>query len=127
MRTRQVVDRLAGSAARGLLARAASRLEPSQRVWADAVQAEFDVIEPGVARLAWAVGGLRVIWLCMTSRAAAGIGHHLKLRGRGTSAGAFLRSAVLVGVIILWTVAISSKEAWVPTGCGSITQNVCGK
>ena len=48
--------------ARALLAWAAARLEPAERAWIEAIAAEMDAIEGRVAQLAWAAGGLRLLW-----------------------------------------------------------------
>jgi hypothetical protein len=56
------LDRAAGAAARALLGWAVGRLDPSRQVWIHALRAEADEIDGGWARLAWAVGGLRLVW-----------------------------------------------------------------
>jgi len=48
--------------ARAFLARAAAHLEPADRVWIEAIGAEIDAIDGRVAQLAWAAGGLRLLW-----------------------------------------------------------------
>jgi hypothetical protein len=48
--------------ARRFLAWAAAHLEPADRAWIEAIAAEMDTIDGGVAQLAWAAGGLRLLW-----------------------------------------------------------------
>jgi hypothetical protein len=62
-RTRQLLDRAAARAARALLAWSASRVDPWDRVWIDAMRGELDEIGAGWAQLAWAVGALRLVWI----------------------------------------------------------------
>jgi len=59
---RDIIDRVCAAAARGVLVWAAARLDPTRRPWIEAVRAELDLIEGGVAQLTWAVGGLRLVW-----------------------------------------------------------------
>ncbi len=48
--------------ARTFLAWAAAHLEPADRAWIEAIVAEMDAIDGRVAQLAWAAGGLRLLW-----------------------------------------------------------------
>jgi hypothetical protein len=57
------LDRLAARTARRLLVWGAARLEGTERAWLDALAGELDEIEGGRAQLAWALGGLRLVWL----------------------------------------------------------------
>lgn len=57
------LERAAGAAARALLGWAVGRLDPSQRVWIQALRAEVDEIGGGWAQLAWAMGGVRLVWV----------------------------------------------------------------
>ena len=60
---RAALNRLAKAAARRLLAWVARRGDSTQQTWLEALRAELDVIDGGIAQLVWAVGGLRLIWL----------------------------------------------------------------
>ena len=60
---RAALDRLAKAAARRLLAWVARRVDSTQQTWLEALRAELDAIDGGIAQLVWAVGGLRLIWL----------------------------------------------------------------
>jgi hypothetical protein len=63
MRQRQTaLDRIATLAALRLLAWVGKHIDPAQQLWLDALRAELDAIDGGIARLVWAVGGLRLIW-----------------------------------------------------------------
>lgn len=63
MRQRQTaLDRIATLAALRLLAWVGKHVDPAQQLWLDALRAELDAIDGGIARLVWAVGGLRLIW-----------------------------------------------------------------
>jgi hypothetical protein len=57
------LDRLAARTARRLLAWSAARLSGNERAWLRALAGELDEIEGGRAQLAWALGGLRLVWL----------------------------------------------------------------
>ncbi len=59
---RDIIDRVCTAAAHGMLVWAAGRLDPARRPWIEAMRAEIGAIEGGVAQLAWAVGGLRLVW-----------------------------------------------------------------
>jgi hypothetical protein len=56
------LDRVAAAAARRLLQLQAGRLDPSERVWLEALGAELEVIDSGLAQLGWALGGFRLVW-----------------------------------------------------------------
>ncbi len=56
---RAAFDRMAAATARRLLAWVARRLDPARQIWLEALRAELDVIDGGIAQLVWAVGGLR--------------------------------------------------------------------
>src|SRR5437870_1510236 len=56
------LERIAAAIARRLLAWIAQRVDPAQQLWLEALRAELDVIDGGIAQLMWAVGGLRLIW-----------------------------------------------------------------
>jgi len=63
MRQRQTtLDRIATLAALRLLAWVGKHVDPAQQLWLDALRAELDAIDGGMARLVWAMGGLRLIW-----------------------------------------------------------------
>jgi hypothetical protein len=59
---RATLDRMATLAALRLLAWVGKRVDPAQQLWLEALRAELDAIDGGMARLVWAVGGLRLIW-----------------------------------------------------------------
>jgi len=59
---RTTLDRIATLAALRLLAWIGKRVDPDQQLWLEALRAELDAIDGGIARLVWAVGGLRLIW-----------------------------------------------------------------
>ena len=59
---RAQVDRIATLLALRLLAWVGKRIDPAQQLWLDALHAELDAINGGIARLAWAMGGLWLIW-----------------------------------------------------------------
>ena len=60
---RAALDRMAKAAARRLLAWVAQRVDPTRQTWLDALRAELDMIDGGIAQFVWAVGGLRLLWL----------------------------------------------------------------
>lgn len=63
MRQRKTtLDRLATLVALRLLAWVGKHIDPAQQLWLDALRAEFDAIDGGLARLVWATGGLRLVW-----------------------------------------------------------------
>src|SRR5688572_20403311 len=68
IRRGQVLDRVATRAARSLLAWSARHVAPSRRGWITAMRMELDHIDGGWARLAWAVGGLRLVWMAPQER-----------------------------------------------------------
>lgn len=51
-----------GKMARWLMTWVARNADPTQREWADAMLAEFEAIDGGLAQLTWAFGGLRLLW-----------------------------------------------------------------
>jgi hypothetical protein len=58
MRQRKTaLDRIATLAALRLLAWVGKHIDPAQQLWLDALRAELDVIDGGLARLAWSAGG----------------------------------------------------------------------
>jgi hypothetical protein len=59
---RATFDRMATLAALRLLAWVGKHVDPAQQLWLEALRAELDAIDGGIARLGWAVGGLRLIW-----------------------------------------------------------------
>jgi hypothetical protein len=59
---RAKLDRIATLAALRLLAWVARRIEPEQQLWLEALRAELDAIDGGIARFLWAAGGLRLVW-----------------------------------------------------------------
>jgi hypothetical protein len=67
----RALDRAAARAARDLLAWSARHADPSRRGWIVALRHELHEIDGGWARLAWAVGGLRVVYLTPSPA-----GHH---------------------------------------------------
>jgi hypothetical protein len=56
------LNRIATLVAQRLLAWVTKHVDPEQQLWLDALRAELDVIDGGIARLLWALGGLRLIW-----------------------------------------------------------------
>src|SRR5438876_242831 len=60
---RAALDPMAKAAARRLLAWVAQRVDPTRQTWLEALRAELDMIDGGIAQLVWAVGGLRLLWL----------------------------------------------------------------
>jgi hypothetical protein len=60
---RRALDRAADRTAHGLLAWSADRVDPSRRGWIDETRWQLAEIDGGLARLMWAVGGLRRVWL----------------------------------------------------------------
>jgi hypothetical protein len=63
MRQRRTTrDRITTLAALRLLAWVSKHIDPEQQLWLDALRAELDAIDGGIARLGWAMGGLRLIW-----------------------------------------------------------------
>ena len=59
---RAQIDRIATQLALRLLAWVGKRIDPAHQDWLDALGAELDAIDGGIARLAWAIGGLWLIW-----------------------------------------------------------------
>jgi hypothetical protein len=59
----RALDRVAARAARNLLVWSARRADPSRRGWIVALRHELHEIDGGWARLAWAIDGLRVVYL----------------------------------------------------------------
>jgi hypothetical protein len=57
------LNRLAARLARAVLAWTTGRVDAARRPWLEALAAELDEIDGGLAQLAWALGGLRVLWL----------------------------------------------------------------
>jgi len=57
-----ILDRMATLAALRLLAWVDKQVDPAQQLWLEALRAELAAIDGGMARLVWAVGGLRLIW-----------------------------------------------------------------
>jgi hypothetical protein len=56
------LDRIATLAALRLLVWVGKHVDPAQQLWLAALRAELDAIDGGLARLVWAVGGLRLVW-----------------------------------------------------------------
>jgi len=55
-------DRHCGTVAQGILGWAARHLEPSHRLWIDALRGELDLVGGGPAQLLWALGGLSIVF-----------------------------------------------------------------
>jgi hypothetical protein len=60
--TRATLDRIATLAALRLLAWVGKYVDPAHQLWLDALRAELDAIDGGIARLIWVVRGLRLVW-----------------------------------------------------------------
>jgi hypothetical protein len=88
------MDRLA----RCILAWAASRANPPERAWIEAVRGELDVVEDGLAQLLWALGGLSL--LCSARRRTlARPWHSWPALLRSSSFGLALGAVMVVGIV----------------------------
>jgi hypothetical protein len=94
-------DRALAAAAGAVLAWSAGQAEPSRREWIDALRGELEVVDGGLARLLWALGGLSLAYTVRRTTVTV-----LRTSAFGLALGAVL----MVGII--WSnVIVPSHES----------------
>jgi hypothetical protein len=122
---RKTIDDWAAGIAKRLLDWITQHVESPQREWIEAVQAELDVIDGGFAQLAWAVGGVRIIFVRMATHNVP-TRLSLPLERRPTGHGMIFVLVLLLSLLLLAS-AVPTIATSPPTGCGPAAQFVCGK